>query len=512
MLYIHMRERHSIDDLFRRGLMDAEASPPRAVWEAIAQRRGWGHRLLHALQRRLGYVLAVVLLLSLPIGWWLARSGVADAPLATLVALSEAAATEVSAATSPAMPGSSTNTDGPEVLVGEIVQSAASTPMQLVSTTTQASSINESAPSRTSEMAHAGGTMPLPQPTINASSDEGTNEGVTISTTSPEPPKASNGATGENSAYPVVHSEGSGTLTATAGTSEGSAPGSNVRDAMYDSVVAMPMRGIRTLPVTHAATGALVGGSVTDPYVLPHGNYFFGVQVGYDGLSGGWSGHSPLSEELDRDEQWLGQYHAGIVLGRRWRSGASISVGVGFVERKSRFFRAMQTPGSTMLDVDTVWTGTPSGPNTVYTWDIDSLMTEQPGTEERFNSTNGYRLLRIPVELGWRRELNRWSITARAGVQVNLALDRRGRTLVSGQADGAPVVGDLNDAAVSQRFRTSISGFLGVDVGYLLCDRLSVHLGPVLARDMWSAESGDEQLRLTQVGAVLRLEYELPHK
>ena len=35
-----MNGRHPIDDLFARGLRDAEATPPPAVWEGIVRERG----------------------------------------------------------------------------------------------------------------------------------------------------------------------------------------------------------------------------------------------------------------------------------------------------------------------------------------------------------------------------------------------------------------------------------------------------------------------------------------
>ena len=48
---MHMKGEHPIDDLFARGLRDAESTPPAAVWEGIDRERNWAHITLLKLRR-----------------------------------------------------------------------------------------------------------------------------------------------------------------------------------------------------------------------------------------------------------------------------------------------------------------------------------------------------------------------------------------------------------------------------------------------------------------------------
>src|SRR5690606_9443809 len=54
---------HPIDELFARGLRNAEETPPPQVWEGIAQERSWAHLTLLHLRRKWGW-LALLLLVG----------------------------------------------------------------------------------------------------------------------------------------------------------------------------------------------------------------------------------------------------------------------------------------------------------------------------------------------------------------------------------------------------------------------------------------------------------------
>ena len=255
------------------------------------------------------------------------------------------------------------------------------------------------------------------------------------------------------------------------------------------------------------------------PYVLARGNYWIGAQVGFWNVNGGWSGASALSEDLNRSEEWNAQQSFAALFGRRWRNGFSLGTGVEFMKRDSRFLLDRSEPGTASVVVDTTWTVIPMGTATFYTWDIDSTMMIEPGAEQHYSTTNQYTMLRVPIELGWSRDLRRWIFGVRAGASINLPIERSGQTLIPANApQDTPAssghlynVIDLNDASVDDRFGVSLSAFGSFDVGYLLTERWSAHAGPSLARDIVIGNTPID-LRTTQVGGFFRIEYELRTK
>lgn len=244
------------------------------------------------------------------------------------------------------------------------------------------------------------------------------------------------------------------------------------------------------------------------PYVLPHGAWWMGVQFGWNEWNGGWRGEGRLAEELNAAETWQSGWQAGVVGGRTWRSGLSVSAGIEYASLKSRFLFTeeqidVSDSGMAMV-LDTTWSVNAVAPDSsyvVYTYDIAYVPVEGLGGNVRYNATNRYALLSVPVELAYQWNLGRFTLAPRAGAAFNWFIGRNGRTLMSSSTDGPPRAVPLSDASAADRFGLWITGSIGVDVGYALDERTQVFVGG--GYNSLLASGGE--LRPALGGAQLRL-------
>lgn len=485
MLTLHMREKHPIDDLFRRVLRDAEAAPPPAVWGGVVRRRHWGHRLLLRLERQWGLAMLLLLLISAPLAWWAMSA-------------------------SPGGGGQATSAQEKGVVPSSSLTPIADRPVAHHDL-------------GASHAADAAASMNAPSDPARAEIPRSENTGEVPAATPTErsnharlDPPATEGPFGANS-DPEAHEERTSNEVATATAwvpREEQADLAGIDGARSAAIhldrLHLLMAGRGT---DEAGSGTLLERDAPHQYVLPGRVAWIGIHAGYHDLSGGWNGPSPTAEALNNDEAWQDQWTAGLSYGWRWRSGWSASIGVDVVNRRSRFLHQHMEEGITTWDVDTSWVITPAGiDQNIYTWNIDSLVAFEPGINEQYSATNRYTLLRVPIEIGWRMGTRRWQFSVRGGSSICGTIARRGQSLSSPPSDGAPELIDLSDPAIDHRFTMSIAGSIAADAGYLLTERWSVHLGPVVTRDLWTSGNPDPSLRLTSFGGLLRLEHELRMK
>ncbi len=480
-----MREKHPIDDLFRRVLRDAEAAPPPAVWEGVVRRRHWGHRLLLRLERRWGLAVFLLLLITAPLAWW---------------AMS-------------AFPGGGRAATGAQE--SGVVPSLSLAPI--------ADRPVAHHDPEASQPAEAVTSLNGPWDAAGAETPRSENAGEIPAAASTErskdarlDPPAAKGPFGANS-DPEAHEERRSNEVGTATTWVPPDDQADLAGIDRTRSVAILLDRIHLLKTgcgtEEAGSGTLLERDAPQRYVLPDRVAWIGIHACYHDLSGGWNGSSPTAEALNDDETWRDQWTAGLTYGWRWRSGWSASVGLEAAGRSSRFLHQHVEEGITTWDVDTSWVITPAGiDQNIYTWNIDSLAAFEPGIDERYSATNRYTLLRVPIEAGWHLEVRRWQFAARGGLLFGGTIARQGQSLGGAPTDGAPELIDLADPIIDHRFTFSIAGSFAVDAGYLLTERWSVHLGPVVTRDLWSSGNPDPSLRLTSVGGMIRLEHELRMK
>ncbi len=283
------------------------------------------------------------------------------------------------------------------------------------------------------------------------------------------------------------------------------------RFAMKDGLEPMKSRPIEL--ACEPNNSSVRGGGETWAYVLERGAYWLGTRWSVQGLDGGWRGPQPLSEELDGAETWRTQYAATLCFGRRWRSGVSVATGLEYAQRTSRFLFDEGGVSEASVVIDTVWSGTPSGTATIYTWEIDSAVVMEPGGYQHYSSTDRYSFIRVPLELGWRTEIRRWSVGGRLGAALSIPVNRDGSTLAytTSAQDGTIGTVDLQNEAVSGRFGAMLSLTMAVEAGHQLSEHWSIHAGPTLARDL--VETGSTpRPDLWAFGAFFGVEFELPSR
>ncbi|MCB0770985.1 MAG: hypothetical protein KDC00_11350, partial [Flavobacteriales bacterium] len=267
------------------------------------------------------------------------------------------------------------------------------------------------------------------------------------------------------------------------------------------------------LPITFNDPGLGSPGSASnDPaYVLPSGVWWLGAYVGSGTVQGEWKG-SDL-ETLDQAEDWLSTGQAGLQFGRAWRSGWSVSAGLGLSMVRSRFDYKTTGPSSSFLEVDTTWseyahttTGVP-----LYTWVIDSMIVDRPGSLSRVDSRNRYAAVQVPLTVHWYGDLRRFRLGAFGGVMAWIPTQRQGLTLAGPIQDGSPTTLPLQDARVSDRFAAQLHGQAGMSVGYFVTEHFSAYVEPLISTPILSF-SGGETPWLTRPTLQIRIQHEIRYR
>jgi hypothetical protein len=543
---MHMKGEHPIDDLFARGLRDAEITPPTAVWEGIVRERNWAHITLLQLRRRWGYMLLGLLLLGGGTAYFAAQEGSAGTTQGTTVLASKepiaAVQAEGVATTSATIEGRETQEPRP----------AHASPGHVAS----------------QEAEHPGGSTAG----SNTTSHPHTSSSITsaynaVGAGKPNVPVASNARPGQDRASAADASRAAAdhersaaaqqvpdiNTTLTADMHEGlpsSATGSSTR--MEDAPQVAPLDGgitptanaiatdartyssgaaflgdarwMRTLPsLVTVALGAdpePINAHPEDPYVLRNKRVFVGLQFDWTAVSGKWRGSAEEVAALNRSETWLDRKGTGVVMGLRWRSGLHVALAASASQQRSRFLHTMQVAGDTSTTVDTTWIATAAGPQTVYTWDIVPVMITEPGIEERTMATNTYTQLRMAPELGYGHRFGRWSLGVRVGPMITATLSRKGRTLVPDpvQPDGnelppnPPIVISADDRSVDERFRLSFGAFAALDIQYHLTEAIMLGAGPVWSTNFAGSGGTVPAASLSELGGAFRLLFDLPER
>lgn len=506
MHYIHMRERHPIDDLFRRVLDDAESAPPRDVWHSVQRRRGWLHRMRVRADRNRPMVALVLLVLLGGGAAALSLLGPDEQVEPTIAEhhIGRSAPTPNTSDTQKVAthlrgPGKDATPDAPARPKEGTLGAARTTPPDAVVTSLpqQAEPVRErEASPAQADIHHAHARQ------------QGKSRDARTASRTKDPAADEHGL---NGTVPEPVARSGANVEADRSIARTGRGDQEERSAVQDGPEPLNPRRIEFRPEPDSSS--LLGGGGTWAYVLERGTYWLGSRWSVQGLDGGWRGPEPLSEELDRAETWRTQFAATLCFGRRWRSGVSVATGIEYAQRTSRFLYDEGGVSTASVLIDTVWSGTPSGTATIYTWEIDSALVMEPGGSRRYSSTDRYSYIRVPLELGWHKEIRRWSLGGRLGAAISIPLNRRGSTLAytTSVQDGTIEAVDLRNEAVSGRFGAVLSITMAIDAGHQLSEHWSIHAGPTLARDL--VETGSTpRPDLWALGAFFGVEFELPSR
>ncbi len=548
-----MNGKHPIDDLFARGLRDAEATPPPGVWEGIVRERAKAPSapakgsVMTRNRGRWGLAAILLLLLSAGAYWLVVQPGTnsADGPASVEPSpggegqpstLATKNATTESGSATP----EKSNAEGPSTTSTTSAQEPDATPSSTGTTTDptvkqagtpHGSPVGSAGDSNTKKpvtQQAARSNKPASQPATVATvssqvnddarnNDEPANENTTRSSPNDEPaiaPSSESSATSKGKNGDPVSIGGSTSMAqASSGTVVRTSP--DVHLSKLDGLVT-PLVGTAVTP-----PGPLLQGDSTPVYVLDKGQWWFGVQAGISSLNGEWRGTGPEISELNESETWQGGQSLALAVGRDWLSGWSSGITIGMAKKRSRFLHHESEPGHVETVIDTTWTNTPMGTQTNYsTWDIVERLVEEPGVERDYSATNTYTSLRIAPEIGYRiAGRQRFSLHARGGLAVSMTLGRKGSALVSSAtSDSTEVVQTsitplaLNDASLDDRFPVSFAVFASVELRYRLCERWSLSMLPMFNFDLSRSAERVPQTSMTEVGGALRLRYDLGHK
>lgn len=461
-----MRERHELDELFRRGLHDAEAEPPARVRAALADTRGWQASALW------GWT------------WWmpLLLVGLSGAGLLvvlggtrTTAPMNVAIATPATATVLGESPGSFVVGDG--MTPGDGVERAAlhttargdAAPI-LVATATEAPMPH----GRTDEQEAVTPIGPWAAATTHTSEQR---DVATSSALSPVPPTAQ--------AYLDISLE------------DQTEPGPTLVGRL--NPLAGPSIAVVLNPIPLTA-------SWRADYVPSKRHAWLSVHGAAGTLKGRWSGPDAL--ERTRAERWTTGWQVGLLGGVEWRSGFGVGVGVSWAQAHSLFNHTDHNPSTTQLTIDTNWIQTTygTGPQQISTWVVDSLWSVTPGPEQRYRSHNRYTSLWIPLQLHWMGGLRRLRYGVLAGGAVGFPLGRTGHTLVTGD-EGARVV-RLDDRRMDAR--PVLNGFAGLMIGHQLGGSTLLMLEPLWQGGIDPNTPLAEGPALRHLMVRLRLVHEIP--
>lgn len=462
-----MNAKHPIDDLFARGLRDAEATPPPAAWEGIMLGHG---RARQARKRRRAGLFTLLALALFGTGAHFVLKGTRDAQEAQMPTMEERA-TE-NAITEPSY--------GPAIANAEIAARGSTAIDTAAHTSTPVSESLSSRPLHAS-------TAPINE---QRSSDPPQETRRVAQPVSPknQGPIAPSPTRGDRSSLAYAAAPGTAdpkpvsTVTSHAVTAGPSF--ATEHDRPIDAVDSAPSHMfVRSAGLVLDSLAPTVRSNAQQPvFLLSKGATWLGVQASWSNPAMRWNGGSEDLAILNKSESWSAQTGLGVVLGRTWQGGWFAEVGARYSRVSSNLFYTERTPASTQTVVDTTWTATQADQFTVYTWNIVTNSMENPGSEIRFDAQNRYDLLRVAPAVGYQKQWRRLNLSMRAGPMLSLFLARSGKTLmVSDDPEpGASRLAliPLNDGALDERFRPQWGFSFGLDLGYTITERWSISAGP----------------------------------
>jgi len=460
-----MREEHPIDERFS-ALYDAGSTPPESVRNALAVRFGWATETVAPPFWRPYLIAAIGLfLVGGAVAYWL-YDAAPERPTARVENHSASGHDGNAPAALATDPGPRPHDSGSGNSSIEQGNTAA------VATHPQGPAAVALAHDVLDEMAVVPGHIALVQPERANSMAGGVFDGATGDTT----PRNTSISSQKEPEVPAA--DRPSTITPELGTN--ALMERNTHSATLNSARAEFMLPQR-ITTGSTLTPGLPSARQAPLYVLPAGSWWIGTYAAVGTVSGTWKG--PQTADLNTAEQWRSSVQAGALFGRTWRSGWSVSLGIGGAQMRSVFMHDDTGEDEPVLEVDTNWTATPypDAQYTLYTWSIDSVIDLRPGTVQRRDARNSYQAIQVPVTVSWHGTARRFHYGALGGLSVWIPTYRKGLSLVQPTLDGSTRVSDLNDDRLDARFTPQIHGRAGVGLGYSICEALQFHVEPMVS-------------------------------
>ncbi|HEY0976543.1 MAG TPA: hypothetical protein VGE21_03665 [Flavobacteriales bacterium] len=500
-----MNGKHPIDDLFARGLSDAEATPPAAVWEGIVRKRGSGHRFALLLRRYWGLGL-LLLLLGGSATYALHLNGKGGNAVATTDAPQPSTAARTTNAGVPAAQevAEAARPLPVEQPVGPISSTASGKGTAPVATPAAAIGRPASAaPGRSGSTPSTSASGPSPRPRTNASASLSATESDRTPERTPTKPSAvpADGASLTASTAPALRPEAGPIATRYA-----------AEPSLLDPSVdyfATPVQGRVVGLERPSLLGSPERASGTAHYAPPKGTWWFGVFGGAYTEERSWTGgDADLREALERTEVPHYPLGVGIALGHAWPSGFHLGTGVELIRSRydfrhdDRFVTENTEVHNFVVALDA---------NVLVNISDTVVTTSETLVQQK--AMNRYSTLRIPVEVGWQHTWRRWHYGIRGGAAVEHITQQGGYTLQrvpSGSSDATDI--RSVDALDGPRRTILLSGLVGLDLGYSLSENLVLGVTPTYAKGLTRLSSTPDPFTVPErIGIRVGLTYSIPH-
>jgi hypothetical protein len=492
-----MLERHPIDERFRQLLAKAEADPPAAVWEQLAARQQRKRRASWWSSKTLALLLGGTALVG-GAAWWSLSAPVTEERDAVVAAAPTSTPNTAPASTSttPAARGADGSTSTASASVSAPAQATSPEP---ASTTTAASS----------QIKRTRATADQPLNERSRSAAANTNNRLTSGTHTPDSRLNTSGSiatiTGPTdrddvALVPTVPASIDGDdrpmapsilATAEAGTT----------NALRAAGLERMRTVLRTAPLAATLTRR------TAPhYRVPPAEWWLALHVGSTTSRSTWYGEDQaLSDALNDGEGWQQQVTWGGALGRQWRSGFGLSLGV-MTDRSERGFRHTDRTIQEDRSIESYYV-TLNGQ--VFVSAIDTIVTTT-AVETVTQGVDRRSTVRIPVLAHWQQEWRRWSVGLRMGPTVEFTRAEAGPGILRRSADQLGA-GTLTASQRQERYPATVLGLTGLDLGWRLHEHWTIQAG-YLALWPISAVQPRSPVYATTLrhGAELRLILHLP--
>lgn len=492
-----MQERHPIDERFRQLLAKAEADPPAAVWEQLAARQQRTRRAAWWQWKSLALLLGGAALVG-GAAWWALSEPVIEERDAVVVAAptSTPNTAPISTNSTLAAPGAASTNHIAPASVSAPAQATSPEPTSITTKTNghtkRTRATDDQRLSEGSRSASAN-TNSRPTSATHTAANTANTSGSSATRSTPASeqvvvearpvPASSNGVDAPMAPRVPVTAEAGVTNT--------------FRSAGLERLGTV----LRTAPLEATLTHR------TAPlYRIPPGEWWLALHVGSTTSRSTWYGEDrALSDALNAGEGWQQQFTWGGALGRQWRSGFGLSVGL-MTDRSERGFRHVDRTVYQDQSIETYFV-TLNGQ--VFLSDVDTIVTTT-AVETVTQGVDRRSTVRIPLLAHWQQEWRRWSVGVRVGPTVELTQAEAGPGIVRRSADQLGG-GMLTASQRQERYPASVLGLTGLDLGWRLHEHWTLQAG-YLALWPISAVQPRSTVYATTLrhGAELRLILHLP--
>ncbi len=504
-----MKEKHPIDELFARGLRDAEAAPSAAVWEGIVLERGWAHLTLLQLRRRWGW-LALVFLLG---------GG------ATYLGISSGNGTEVAGSQ---LPEQMTH---PALMALDVSQTAPSN-------TLISASFSEV------EMGSTGASNAITQDEQHSSAQSRGQRSEQVLVVETAPVDIGSARSSDPLGNPTV------LQIATADAASSIAEPMRVAQPMhaeqeetphekFSSVDVRPTAELPLVPYepairfehryrNNASEMEVVRPSMLQirPSILERGllaaELHYGNRPEFRGPRRIWwvaatagqfretrtwhGGDAELVNALQGTETLHHTFNFGVLTGMNFKGGFGAAAGLEYSAARYDFqhldqFSSMQ---------DSLVTYVITFNSQIVDSYVDTLTTLTE-VRQTVAAVNHYTSLHVPLEGSWHKAWRRWHFGVRCGLALEFNTMRSGITLMNEQGGTRSV----DVSSTEKRTAALVSGGLAADLGYAINERLAIWASPGYATGLLSLSptDGTPYAMPERMGIRFRLAYTLrPHQ